>query len=268
MVGRALGFVLAPLTGGVSLVRRSRMFHPEGVVYRVEVTPLSADPASPRLAGPALVRFSGAWWKRREWPDVLGLAIRFGDPGAPAPDDQDLLFATIRRPWTMPFAPLATRVHDYLANDYYGVSPFDVAGLGRRYLRIVPTRGAAGRAGDRASRLAAEVARGAVRLELQVSVTPRTGYTPFAELRIVSPLGGVDQAALRFSPFRDGRGIAPRGLVHAMRLGAYRASQAMRPASSSTQSLPPTAPSSAATSSSSASVDISGRSEWPERRYQ
>jgi len=263
IVGRALGFVLAPLTGGVSLVRRSRMFHPEGVVYRAEVAPLSADPASPRLAGPALVRFSGAWWKRREWPDVLGLAIRFGDPGAPAPDDQDLLFATIRRPWTMPFAPLATHVHDYLANDYYGVSPFDVAGLGRRYLRIVPTRGAAGRADDRASRLAAEVARGAVRLELQVSVTPRIGYTPFAELRVVSPLGGVDQAALRFSPFRDGRGIVPRGLVHAMRLGAYRASQAMRPTGD--HSL---AASSAATSSSSAVVESSGRSEWPERRYQ
>jgi hypothetical protein len=37
----------------------------------------------------------------------------------------------------------------------------------------------------------------------------------------------VDQDLLRFSPFRAGRGIVPRGFVHALRRGAYTASRAM-----------------------------------------
>jgi len=39
----------------------------------------------------------------------------------------------------------------------------------------------------------------------------------------------IDQAALRFSPFRTGRGIVPRGLIHASRIVPYPASQLARP---------------------------------------
>jgi hypothetical protein len=39
----------------------------------------------------------------------------------------------------------------------------------------------------------------------------------------------VDQAELRFSPFRADRGIEPVGFVHAIRRGAYAASQHARP---------------------------------------
>src|SRR5262245_6871606 len=135
ILGRTLGLLLAP----VSLARRARMFHTEGVLYRAEAVARSPSPAAQRLEGPALLRFSGAWWRRRQWPDVLGIAVRFcasasasagtgAEPCAEtAPGDQDLIFATVRRPWTAPLAPLSTRVHDYLANDYYGVSPFLVA---------------------------------------------------------------------------------------------------------------------------------------------
>ena len=89
-------------------------------------SPALADLAS-SLAGPALVRWSSAWWKRGDRTDVLGCAIRFGsDPfhAVPQPGDQDLLLATIRRPWSMAFAPWTTDFHDFLANHYYGVSPF------------------------------------------------------------------------------------------------------------------------------------------------
>ncbi len=42
----------------------------------------------------------------------------------------------------------------------------------------------------------------------------------------------VDQAALHFSAFNDGKGIVPRGFVHAIRLAVYPASQEGRPAHS------------------------------------
>src|SRR5581483_3247415 len=126
------GWLLAPLTGTLSLLRRARMFHPEGAVYRarVETVPGPYAMLGRRLEGPALARLSTAWWRSgKEWLDALGIAIRVGrDPGAEAKrGDQDLLFATIRSPWTTPFAPLTTEQHDFLANDYYGVSPFEVA---------------------------------------------------------------------------------------------------------------------------------------------
>src|SRR5215471_16468585 len=95
MLGRTLGLFFAPVTGMVSFARRGRMFHPEGVVYRGEVFPSSPSQAAQRLAGPALLRFSGAWWRSRQWPDVLGIAVRLrsvAEPSAkPAPGDQDLL---------------------------------------------------------------------------------------------------------------------------------------------------------------------------------
>ena len=83
-----------------------------------------------RLEGAALIRLSTAWWRGgKEWIDALGLAMRLGrEPSVEAHEgDQDLLFATIRRPWTTLLAPLTTEQHDFLANDYYAVSPFDVA---------------------------------------------------------------------------------------------------------------------------------------------
>src|SRR4051794_13282844 len=106
-VGELVGWAMAPVTGGVSALRRARMFHPKGVVYRAEVTPAKDTrwrAVAERLSGPAMARLSSAWWQERDLPDALGCALRFGD-------DQDLLLATIRRPWTTPFAPLSTRVH-------------------------------------------------------------------------------------------------------------------------------------------------------------
>jgi hypothetical protein len=111
-VGRLSGALLAPLTAAVSALRRARIFHPDGVVYRAEIEPLeTANPngayekVARRLAGPALVRLSSAWWKGdKEWPDALGIAIRFRARATPSPfaepGDQDLLLATILSPIT------------------------------------------------------------------------------------------------------------------------------------------------------------------------
>ncbi|MEO8183439.1 MAG: hypothetical protein ABI895_31785 [Deltaproteobacteria bacterium] len=40
----------------------------------------------------------------------------------------------------------------------------------------------------------------------------------------------LDQEALRFDPFRAGRGVTPVGFVHALRRATYLASQRARPA--------------------------------------
>jgi len=124
--------------------------------------PVRTDPpftdVAERLAGPALVRLSTAMWRGgREWPDILGAAVRFRrDPHLTeqaAPADQDILFATLRHMWTIPPALLTTDVHDWLENDYYAIAPFTVAGLGRAKLRLTTMRDGAGRQGSRVERL-------------------------------------------------------------------------------------------------------------------
>ena len=220
------------------------MFHPRGLVYAGEVRSVAEEPRAQalaaRLAGPALVRFSSAIWKRREWPDVLGCALRFGD--APRDStvregDQDLLFATIRRPWTMPFAPLSTRFRDYLANAYFAVSPFQAEGLGRVEFLLRP-RAAGARDGTRSDRLAAACRTGEAELTLLYApyrppwrAFDERSFRPLVELKLREKLAGEGSALdtdLAFDPFRTGRGIVPRGLIHALRIGVYRASQRAR----------------------------------------
>lgn len=233
-IGVALGWLWAPLTGAISRARHARMFHPEGVVYSAEVSALvdtEFGTLARRLSGPGLVRLSSAWWRGgRELPDALGLALRLHrDPpsAVPAPGDQDLLFATIRHPWTLPFAPLTTHVHDFLANDYYGVAPFEIDGIGRAWLRAV-SAGNSPSASDRAGRLrrAVETGEAVFLLELR---RPGARWQPLATVRLVAP-APIDQERLRFSPFRDGRGISPSGFVHGLRRGTYFTSQLARPA--------------------------------------
>jgi hypothetical protein len=237
IAGKLLGGALAPVTGAIAAIRRARMFHPDGVVLAADVTAAAEatddHTLAARLAGPALVRLSSAWWKGdREWPDVLGLALRLRSDGArtdvPSPGDQDLLFATVRRPITTALAPLSTRVHDFLANDYYAVSPFDVDDAGVRRFRLVAPRPGTD-APSRRARLLADIVADRALLTLEAR-GPRGAWRPLARLRLLEEVV-LDQAALRFDPYRDGRGIRPRGFVHALRRGTYAASQRLRPSS-------------------------------------
>ncbi|HEY3351734.1 MAG TPA: hypothetical protein VGQ83_00675 [Polyangia bacterium] len=237
-VRRGLGYLLAPLAAAGSAVRHARVFHPDGVVFFATVEPLAAagpvGALAARLEGRALVRLSNAWWRTgREWPDVLGVAVRFLGESPPTPGpkrgDQDLLFATIRRPVTTVAAALSTDPHDFLANDYYAVSPFDVDGIGRAKLRLVPTHpGVPGR--TRRQRLENAVERGLAVFLLEVR--PRGGgWTRVCAVRLFEELA-EGQASLRFWPFQSDRGLAPRGLVNALRWATYRASQQARGARS------------------------------------
>lgn len=245
-LGRWIGDALAPVTGFVSSLRRARMFHPDGVVYVARVEPLGEGgrdvaAVAARLAGPAIVRLSSAWWRgEKEWLDVLGLAVRFVSPDCvgdsfPSDRDQDLLLATIRFPWTTPFAPLTTRVSTFLWNHFHAVSPFEVDGLGRVKLRLRSPRIANSEARPRAEHLAGAVAAGLAVYQLEARRLERPSYRrsweAIARVILERPID-IDQAALRFSPFRGGRGIRPIGFVHHLRASTYAASQRSRPVAS------------------------------------
>lgn len=237
-LGRFVGALWSPAVRAGATLRHARLFHPEGVTYRAEVKGLalreSLLPVAARLAGPALVRLSSALWRgHREWPDVLGLAVRLRSEEtvteAPSPGDQDLLFATVRSPWTLGLAPMSTDTHNWLENDYYAVSPFQVEGLGRAKLRIVSSH-VDTPGNTRVERLEAALQAGQARFTLEVR--PRRGegagqWHPLAELRLVEQVT-LDPATLRFWPFRTGRGLKPVGFVHALRIPTYRQSQEAR----------------------------------------
>lgn len=227
--GLAVGALLSPLAAAGARARDSRLFHPVGVIYRARAEPAVVGAftgIAQRLSGPALLRFSGAWWKRREWPDVLGIAIRFRRTASLSPDrepgDFDLLLATIRKPWTTLLAPLSTRQHDFLANDFYAVSPFRVAGLGRAALRLVPEARPKEGEGTRWAKLQRAVEQGRASFALE----GRAGrsWEPIARVTLGERVA-IDDARLRFQPWIAGRGVVPSGFVHALRPAAYRLGQ-------------------------------------------
>lgn len=192
-------------------------------VNRTFNVPVELDALARRLAGPALVRFSCALWRRSEVGfDLLGCAVRLRRDGQASPEpadgDQDVLFATIRRLWTTPIAPFLVDVHDYLGNDYFARAPFEV-GLGRKmYLRLHPSRPSSTRAGPRAERLSREVRRGLATLDLAISERPFGPWAPLVTIALERP-ADLDGAALHFLSSRDGRGLHPRGFMNAVRRG-------------------------------------------------
>lgn len=234
--GVVLGRLIAPLFAATSKMRHARTFHPRGDLVRAEVVRAADTPhraLAEKLAGPALVRLSSALVRGARWPDVLGFAIRFARDGvSPESGDQDLLFATIKRPWTMPFSPFTTKVHDYLANHYFAVSPFDTPWVPHAYFRLRPLTQVApsGRGRDADARralLAEAIGEGRAEFALEIGPKPFGPWAPLAEVKLLELLAG-DPPPLAFDPFRDGRGLRPSGFVHALRRGVYRASRRAR----------------------------------------
>ncbi len=239
-MGRQLGRIWAPGIALVARARQARMFHPDGVTYAGHAQAIGESPLAPighALAGRVLARCSAALWRGQfEHLDVLGIGLRFraGD-GAPlddtaAPGDQDLLVATIRSPLTLFGAPLVTDVSDQAGNRYWAVSPFAVAGLGRVELRLAPVEPPHSTRADgtREARLAAAVAAGHAAWWLEARRTLTLTWHRVARITLTAPVA-VDQAALKFDPFRAGAGLVPVGLIHAIRRAAYTASQRARP---------------------------------------
>jgi hypothetical protein len=230
------GAGLAPFTALGSALRHARLFHPRGVVLSGSAQPAPATSAAERevgerLAGPVFARFSSAWWKAHEWPDVLGCALRFSTRSelalAPSGHDQDLLLATIRHPLTTMLAPISTCARDYLRNHYYGVSPFRAPPLGRVKLRLSPERPAPAGVG-REQRLASALARGPIALVLEARDDKLAArYRPIVRIEL-SAVVEPDPTDLRFDPFASGRGLEPCGFVHGLRVASYAASRYAR----------------------------------------
>ncbi len=237
--GWIAGALLAPAVAVGSFARRARVFHPHGSVLWGHVTAVGDDAAwralGGRLEGNVMARFSSAWWKWHDWPDVLGCALRFTDAAFPSVDpsagDQDLLLATVRVPLTTLLAPLATRFDDFIDNAYFGVSPFAAPPLGRIKLRVralqTPTTDDA-LGSSRIEKLEAALRQGPLLLSLEARpARVGTRYVPIATIALIDQVV-VDQAQLSFDPFRSGRGITPVGFVHMMRKATYAASRSAR----------------------------------------
>jgi hypothetical protein len=228
VVGAALGLVIGFFVFWVSLYRGARAVHAEGIVCRADLTAKDGV-IGPALAGPALVRLSGAFeGQRPAGTDVLGLDIRM--QRAFARDarigDQDLLLGTFESFSTAARDRKATNVSDYLANKYSSVTPWWVPGLGPVVFRITPSSTApAARGADRIARLDADLATDRARLAL--SVHANGSSVEVAELRLLERFADDDRA-LRASMFRQGRGVRPLGIRNGIRASVYPLSQLAR----------------------------------------
>lgn len=226
VVGAMLGVAIAPVVAVVSAVRGGRAVHFAGVVCRAELHARAAAGAA--LAGPALVRLSGAFEPQQTTkPDVLGLLLRLQSAATDGSvtGDQDLLLGTFTS-----FAHAArdratTRVHDYLANDYHSVTPWWLPGVGAVHLQLAPLAPPTS-SGDRLAHLDDAIAAGCAAFAL---IASRSGAPPIelAELRIVERTA-LDGRALRASMWRTGRGIRPLGARNGIRSVVYPVSQLAR----------------------------------------
>lgn len=227
VIGAVLGLVLGVMLGLVSWLRAARAVHAEGVVCRAEL--IAHDPSMAHLAGPALVRLSGALaGQATTGTDVLGLDIRMQlvarDDAAYG--DQDLLLGTFESFLTVARDRARTDAGDYLANCYSTVTPWWLTGHGPVILRLRPQVPAAGdRGSDRRARLAADLAAG--RAGFTLTVGTGSDEVALADLRLIEQLD-IDDRALRTSMFRQGRGVRPLGLRNGIRATVYPMSQLAR----------------------------------------
>ncbi len=250
-VGEFLGRTCAPAVAAVSGLRQARTFHPRGLVFTGKAEAIVGGrfaALGALLEGTVLARCSAALWKHSTGDelsykrfDVLGMALRFRGGREPITGveaeagDQDLLFATIRSPFTMLISPFTTDTSDYTRNRYWAVSPFAIEPRGARgmrsrervELRLRPAHPMRVR-GPRDGRLLEAVRAGRAAWWLEARETLTRRWHTIVRVTLEEP-AELDQEALRFDPFRSGAGVVPVGTVHAIRRAAYSASQRARP---------------------------------------
>jgi len=214
--------LVAPIIFIRSLIRGARSFHPRGTICRAEVIALD-DVVGPRLAGDALVRFSGVSAPENA-PDqtICGMAIKFGT-------DQDLALATLEGFLHVAAGTKNTNVADYLANQFASVTPWRTRGLGIVWLRAMPPATSA-TTGTRTERLDADIAANRAVFVLEARATDGVDgplRSRIAEIRLVERLAG-DDPSYRISMFRTARGIVPTGFRNGIRGIAYPVSQFAR----------------------------------------
>lgn len=221
-IGWITGYPLGLITGSISFLRASRMFHPKGIIIKSQVENLRPDLI--KFHPHVMVRFTSAMWKYKVWPDVLGLTCRFSSSDnfdyLPKPQDQDLLFVSFAHPWQTPVGPFLTKYWDFFKNTYYAVSPFQY----KNDLWILKitlmnhTRNESNRS---------EIIRINVQKNKEITLWMKKGKEEWFEVSRISLKEelSLDQEKLYFNPFLNGLNICPRGFVHHLRIGAYRFSQ-------------------------------------------
>lgn len=233
-IGTALGWAAGPLFALTSALRRARTFHlGRGVrrggrrarrrggrraAPRPRARALLQRPVEGPSGAPGRARLRGALSPRRGRLDRGGRRR----PGPPLRDDP----AALHHPLRAAHHGRARLPRQRLLR---GVPLPDVPGLGLAYLRLRPAARPAASTAPRAERLRKAVARGEASLVLEARRAWRWRWAPIARVSLREPVA-VDQEALRFSPFRAGRGVVRRGLVHGLRRGVYALSQWARPA--------------------------------------
>lgn len=226
-IGALLGLVVGVVIFPVSLYRGARAVHADGVVCRAEL--IARAPAGQPLAGPALVRLSGAFAGQvTTSSDVLGLDIRMQRTASADArhGDQDLLLGSFESFATAGRDRANTNIGDYLANGYSTVTPWWLASHGPVILRLIaPAALPADRGADRLARLDADLAADRARFELAIGTGD--ARVALAELRLVERIA-IDDRGLRASMFRQGRGVRPLGFRNGIRATVYPMSQTAR----------------------------------------
>jgi hypothetical protein len=232
VIGAAAGFVLGVVViFWVSLIRGKRAVHADGVVCRAELVARDGV-VGPRLAGPAIVRLSGAFEPQdTKAKDVLGLDLRMRRPDEGGSLDasigeQDLPLGTFESFATASRDKQRTDAGDYLENRYSSVTPWWVPGIGPAIFHLTPpVARPSDRGADRLGRLDADLAADQARLAVSVQAGGTT--IDVAELRLIERLA-IDGRDLRVSMFRQGRAIRPVGFRNGVRATVYPISQLAR----------------------------------------
>jgi hypothetical protein len=223
----------AGIFGAVSVLRRGRSLHPNGVAFRAEV---QFDPEAPGIRSSPLLRrprtLRGVMRVSRSvglpeaLPDIYGLGLRILDAHG-AGRHQDLLFTTGGE------NAVARHIPFLFARGYRGrtmstVLPYRIGGQQWVFLaRLEESRNLPGRVrtlGD-----VGVAARDGL-LAFELLLAPALGGTPIRLGRVVADevLEREEEHDLRFSIDRTGGGIEPAGPINALRPVTYRASQAAR----------------------------------------
>lgn len=229
VLGALFGVLLAPFVFLGGLLRRARVFHPDGQFFRGRViaTP-AADPrvqrVAARLAGFVLARLSASVHAGpEEVPDWLGGGFRFRADAAPTavagPGDQDVLLASLESFLSTQKAKRETDHHDYLNNTYYTVAPYLVDGVGKARVRLVGSR-LGPRTGPRSERLKQAAAAGEAWFRLEVQPRGEADWLAVARIELDGPTE-IDMPSWYMTPFRAGRGLTPCGVIHGIRLIVY-----------------------------------------------
>lgn len=219
-IGKILGLPLGLITFSVSFLRNARTFHPSGVLAHCRVKTLEDSKIS--FHPFALARFTGAIWKKNQiLPDVLGISLRFSKRPItttdPLKDDQDLLFASFRLPIQTPLGPFITKYQKFYLNTFYAVSPFETQNGYGKFSMILKEKTSEGKRMDNML----------LNIREHATLLLRFNGEEVAEL-ILEEERHLDQEELKFNPYRNGLGIYPRGLVHALRIFVYPMSQSGR----------------------------------------